>query len=165
MKKVVAIAAFLCAGMASVQAQDLSKNALGLRIGGNNGFGVEASYQVAVAQKNRIEIDLGWRSGDHIDHVKAVGTYQWVFPIENGFNWYVGPGVGIAHSSWDYGVGPYRSDDSKTYVLIAGQIGIEYNIKSVPLQLSLDFRPEFYLSDGLKDDFGPDFAFGIRYKF
>jgi len=45
MKKII-LCAFLLIGIAfSVQAQDIAKNALGLRLGDNDGFGGEVSYQ------------------------------------------------------------------------------------------------------------------------
>ena len=47
-----------------------------------------------------------------------------------------------------------------------GDIGIEYNF-DIPLQLSLDFRPEIYSNSGRfrDDNFGPDIALGVRYRF
>ena len=44
MKKVI-LFAFLLFGTVFAQAQDISKNALGLRLGDNDGFGGEISYQ------------------------------------------------------------------------------------------------------------------------
>lgn len=166
MKKLIVLGAFLIGGIITCNAQkDISKNAIGLRLGSNDGFGVEASYQRLLGNnKNRLEFDLGWRNNSDWNAVKLVGTYQWTFPIENGFHWYVGPGLGIGNTSYDYRTPYGRYDDSFTYLVLAGQIGIEYNF-DFPLQLSLDFRPEIYLNDDIREDFGPDFAFGIRYKF
>ena len=54
---------FLVLGLTfNSKAQELSKNALGLRLGSNNGFGTEISYQRGLSKNNRLEIDLGWRS-------------------------------------------------------------------------------------------------------
>lgn len=45
MKKLL-LSAFMLVGLAfSAQAQEISKNALGLRLGDNSGFGGEISYQ------------------------------------------------------------------------------------------------------------------------
>lgn len=44
MKKTI-LFAFLLLGTVFAQAQDISKNALGLRLGDNDGFGGEVSYQ------------------------------------------------------------------------------------------------------------------------
>lgn len=163
MKKIV-LSAFMLLGLAfSAQAQDISKNALGLRLGDNDGFGGEISYQRGLGDNNRLELDLGWRNSDNIDAFKLAGLYQWVWNIDGGFNWYAGVGGGIG--SWSYD-GPGDPDnDSGTFLFAAGDIGIEYNF-DIPLQLSLDIRPEIYFnSDDYRDDnFGPDIALGIRYR-
>ena len=164
MKKVI-LSAIMLLGLAfSTQAQDISKNALGLRIGDNDGFGGEISYQRGLSKNNRLEFDLGWRNSKHVDAIKLVGLYQWVWNIEGGFNWYAGVGAGAG--SWN--VDDKYGDGSGSFVLAAGDIGIEYNFKEVPIQLSLDFRPEIYLGGDYADSrngFGPDLGLGIRYKF
>lgn len=171
MKKILLFGFAVLCFSASLQAQIASKNAIGLRIGDNDGFGAEVSYQRELSKKNRLEFDLGWRNrsnyyGDKQDNnsVKLVGLYQWVWEIENGFNWYVGVGGGFANSAYDYKYNGVHYKDSKTFLLAAGDIGIEYNF-DFPLQLSLDFRPEIYFTDYVKDDFGPDIAISARYRF
>lgn len=163
MKKIV-LSAFMLLGLAfGAQAQDISKNALGLRLGDNDGFGGEVSYQRGLGDNNRLELDLGWRNSDNIDAFKLAGLYQWVWNIDGGFNWYAGVGGGIG--SWSYD-GPGDPDnDSGTILFAAGDIGIEYNF-DIPLQLSLDIRPELYFNsdDYREDSFGPDIALGIRYR-
>ena len=167
MKKLFVSAVMLLGLAFSAQAQDISKNALGLRLGDNDGFGGEISYQRGLSKKNRLELDLGWRNSDHIDAFKLAGLYQWVWNIDGGFNWYAGVGGGIG--SWSYD-GPGDPDpDGGTFLFAAGDIGIEYNF-DVPIQLSLDLRPELYFGDNRDDfdgydNFGPDIALGIRYRF
>lgn len=168
MKKII-LSAFMLIGLAfSTQAQDISKNALGLRLGDNDGFGGEISYQRGLSKNNRLEFDLGWRTSKNVDAWKVVGLYQWVWDIDKGFNWYAGVGAGLG--SWSYD-GPGNPDnDSGTIILAAGDIGIEYNFQEAPIQLSLDFRPEFYLNNSgdnqfREENFGPDIALGIRYRF
>lgn len=164
MKKLI-LSAFMLIGTAfSVQAQDISKNALGLRLGDNDGFGYEISYQRGLSGNNRLEANLGWRSSDHVDGFKVVGLYQWVWNIQGGFNWYAGVGGGLG--SWSIDKKHYGVDDSGMYFLAAADVGIEYNF-DIPLQLSLDIRPELYLGGDYadyKDGFSPDIALGIRYK-
>ncbi|QIE58370.1 porin family protein [Rasiella rasia] len=145
----------------SAEAQE-EKNAIGLRLGDSDGFGTEVSYQRYLTEKNRLEIDLGWRSSKNFDAFRLTGLYQWVWNIDGGFNWYAGPGAGIAQVDFD-DVAP-GFDDSETYVYLAGDIGIEYDF-DFPLLLSLDFRPEFGFSDNLDDDIDFDIALGVRYQF
>ncbi|CAL66605.1 hypothetical protein [Christiangramia forsetii] len=166
MKKLVLLAAFTFGAVffSNMNAQEISKNALGLRVGDGGGFGAEVSYQRAVGgDNNRLEFDLGWRDGNNYDAVKLVGLYQWVWNIEGGFNWYVGAGAGLG--SYDDNRGNDDFDDDGLFALIAGDIGIEYNF-DFPLLLSLDLRPEIGFSDYREhDDFTPDIALGIRYQF
>ena len=160
MKKVFLVAITFIGFMVTSNAQDISENAIGIRLGDSDGFGGEVSYQRALNENNRLEFDLGWRSGKGYDGFKLTGLYQWVWNIEGGFNWYAGVGGGIG--SWDNDA----IDKSGIVLLAAGDIGIEYNFKEAPIQLSLDFRPEFYFNDDFRDDnFGSDIALGIRYRF
>lgn len=161
MKKVLLSLVAIAAISTTAQAQQISKNALGLRFGDNDGMGAEITYQRALSAKNRLEVDFGWRNSNNYDAIKAAATYQWVWNIDGGFNWYAGVGGGLG--SWSYDTPQYK--DSDFTVFAAGQLGIEYNF-NIPLHLSLDIRPELYLVKGdLLDDFGPDIALSARYKF
>ncbi len=166
MKKII-LSALLLIGLAfSAQAQQFSKNALGLRLGNNDGFGGEISYQRKLSKANRLEADLGWRNSKDVSAYKVVGLYQWVWDIDKGFNWYAGVGAGIG--SWNYN--KYGVTASGTILLVAGDLGIEYNFQEAPIQLALDLRPEFYLNNTndnkfRENNFGPDIALSIRYRF
>ncbi|MFP9117426.1 hypothetical protein ACLI08_06550 [Flavobacterium sp. RNTU_13] len=165
MKKVF-LSAIMLVGLAfSAQAQKGDRNALGLRLGDNDGFGAEVSYQRNLSSNHRLELDLGWRNSNDYDAFKLAALYQWVWNIEGGFNWYAGVGGGVGSWSYDRYAGPYHYEDDGTFVFVAGDLGIEYNF-DIPLQLSLDFRPELYFNDDYRgDNFGPDIALGVRYKF
>lgn len=159
MKTFAFITSFFLFGMLSIQSQEISKNAIGLRLGDSDGFGAEISYQRGIGGNNRLEFDMGWRSNNNFDAVKIVGLYQWVWNIDKGFNWYAGPGGGVGFVDFDDDLG----GGSDTYIFIAGDIGIEYNF-DFPLLLSLDFRPEFGFGDS-NDDLDFDIALGVRYQF
>ncbi|MBL7560726.1 hypothetical protein JAO71_13035 [Olleya sp. YSTF-M6] len=139
-------------------AQDISDNAIGLRLGDSDGFGAEISYQRALGDNNRLEVDLGWRSGDAFDGFKLAGLYQWVWVLDGDFNWYAGVGGGVGSYSFEN-----NAIDDETFIFAAGDIGIEYNF-DFPLQLSLDFRPELGFGD-YSDDLDFDIALGVRYRF
>ena len=157
MKKMI-LSAFMLIGLAfTAQSQDISKNALGLRLGSNDGFGGEVSYQRGLSKNNRLELDLGWRNSNNDDAIKLTGLYQWVWNIEDGFNWYAGVGGGLG--SWS------GNKDSGAFFFAAGDLGIEYNFKEAPIQLSLDFRPELYFNKDYRDGLGSDIGLGIRYRF
>lgn len=160
MKKVYL--AFMFITSFSMFSQTISENALGLRLGSNDGFGYELSYQRALGSNNRLELDLGFRNANNIDAFKLVGLYQWVWNIDGGFNWYAGAGGGVA--SWSSKFNNNKS--SGTYFLGAGNVGIEYNF-DIPLLISIDYRPELYFggNGGFGNSFGSDIALSLRYQF
>ncbi len=160
-KRILIFAFFLLGTICTMQSQDFSKHALGVRIGDNDGFGVEASYQLGLSSTNRLELDLGWRSEDAFTAIKLAGIYQWVFNLDKGFNWYVGPGGGVGFVDFDDDI--LGRDSSDSYFFIAGDIGIEYNF-DIPLLISLDVRPEIGFGD-FNDDLDLDIALGVRYQF
>lgn len=164
MKNLFFTLAIVLAATTFASAQEISKNAIGLRIGGGDGFGTEISYQRALGGNNRLELDLGLETGDNYDGFKATGIYQWVWNIESGFNWYAGFGGGVGNLSVDNDFARDRNfKDSETFVFVSGQVGIEYNF-DFPLLISLDTRPSFYFGD-FRDGSGYDVALGLRYQF
>lgn len=146
-------------------AQEISKNAIGLRFGDGDGFGTEISYQRGLGDNNRLELDLGIETGDRFDAFKLTGVYQWLWNIEGGFNWYAGVGGGLGSIDFDddFPGRDRNDDDSEIFILAAGQVGIEYNF-DFPLLISLDVRPEIYFAD-YRDDLELDIALGVRYQF
>ncbi|RKE95418.1 hypothetical protein [Ichthyenterobacterium magnum] len=161
MKKLFLVAIAFIGFTTLTNAQEIAENAIGLRLGDSDGFGAEISYQRGLSDNNRLEFDLGWRSGTNYDGFKLAGLYQWVWQLDGNFNWYAGAGGGIGSYSFDNV--PAGVDDSDTFVFAAGDIGIEYNF-DIPLLISLDFRPELGFGD-FRDDVDFDIALGIRYQF
>ncbi len=160
MKKLLLSTTMLFGFMFCANAQNISENALGLRLGTNDGFGSEISYQRKLSSKNRLELDLGWRNSNNVDAIKLTGLYTWVWNIDQGFNWYAGFGGGLG--SWNTNVNGYK--DNGTFAYAAGDIGIEYNF-DFPLQISLDLRPEIGGHGYYENNYGSDIALGLRYKF
>jgi len=160
MKKIGLITVVLLGFMYSVNAQDISSNAIGLRFGDNDGFGSEITYQRKIKDANRLEFDLGFRDNKNFDIWKLTGLYQWIWSIDGGFNWYAGFGAGIGNVD----VKGFDNDDG-IFVNAAGNVGVEYNFE-IPLLISLDFRPEFgIVNDFGDDDLGVDIALSLRYQF
>lgn len=157
MKKKILSVVMLIGFGCFLQAQEISKNAIGLRFGDNNGFGAEITYQRAINENNRLEADLGWRNNHNVSAFKLTGVYQWIWEIDNNFNWYAGAGAGLG--SWS------ATDKSGSFLFVAGNVGIEYNLKDLPLLISLDYRPEFGGHGYFDNNYGSDIALGIRYKF
>jgi hypothetical protein len=167
MKKIILFSLFLFGVATTVQAQNFSKNALGLRLGDNDGFGGELSYQRGLSSKKRLELDLGFRNKNDSNAFKLTGIYQWVWNIEGGFNWYAGIGGGVGSYSSKYKFNGNDVKDSGAFAFVAGDLGIEYNFEEAPIQLALDIRPEIYFGTNYynRNTFEPDLALSIRYRF
>ncbi len=144
--------------------QEIAPNAIGLRIGDNNGFSTEVNYQRALTENNRLELGLSWRTGNNFDAIKGTGIYQWVWNIDGGLNWYAGAGASIGSFDVDRDFPGFDNDDSEFFLNAAGDIGIEYRF-DFPLLLSLDFRPEISILNDFDDSLEFDVALGIRYLF
>ncbi|WP_418264014.1 hypothetical protein [Flavobacterium faecale] len=159
MKKIILSAIIAMGFVFSTQAQDISKNALGLRFGDNDGFGAEISYQARLSSNTRLELDLGFRNSNNVDAFKLTGLHQWVWNIDGGFNWFAGIGAGVGSYSIK------NSDNDRTFAFAAGDIGIEYAFREAPIQLALDFRPEFGGNGYYNNNYGSDIALAVRYRF
>lgn len=121
-------------------------------IGVRAGYGGEISYQHYVGD-SFIEADLGL-VGNHGFYV--TGIYDFNIGYAGPFSFYAGPGAQV---------GFYNAGENAMALNLAvgGQIGAEWAIPSAPINISLDWRPMFYLLHG---GFGWDgFALGLRYRF
>ena len=148
MKKIIVGLSLIIGSIYTTSAQQIADNAIGLRFGGGNGVGGEISYQKALGENNRLEVNLGL--ANEFTNFKATGLYEWVWNIEEQFNWYAGFGGGIVSAN---GTGIYG----------AGVIGVEYDFNA-PVLLSIDYRPEIGIAGGL-DGLNSDIALSVRYQF
>ncbi|AFL82190.1 hypothetical protein Aeqsu_2739 [Aequorivita sublithincola DSM 14238] len=147
-------------------AQEIAKNAIGIRLSESDGFGPEVNYQRALGDSNRLELGLAFHSKRNWDAVKLTGIYQWVWNIDGGFNWYAGPGVGAGIVNYDRKYKDYPNDDrykdSEAFAFLTGDVGIEYSF-DFPLLISFDFRPQANLN--YRDDVTFDVGLSARYQF
>ncbi len=162
MKKTLFSIVLFLGFIASIQAQEIADNAIGIRVGDNDGFGTEVNYQRALGENNRLELGLGWRSANNFNAIRLTGLYQWVWNLDGNFNWYTG--VGAAGGIFDFDNDFNDDDVNESFLNAAGTIGIEYNF-DIPLLLSLDFRPEIGILNDIDDSLEFDVALGIRYQF
>lgn len=150
----------------SSQAQDnISKNTIGLRVGNNYGLGIEISYQKKLSAKNRLELDFGWKNDNNTDAIKISGIYQWYWKIEKELDWFAGFGSGLGTWNTNDNYNNGYAGDNGLFVVINGDIGIEYNFKEIPIQIAIDGRPEFIFNNYDKNDFGFNIGLAARYKF
>ena len=125
-------------------------------IGARVGYGGEFSYQHKFGS-NFGELDLGW----YAHNFDIVGIYDFVLTDNGLCNFYLGPGAYLGF----YNDRPHHENHSGVNAGIAGQIGVEWNIPQIPLQLSIDWRPVYLFAY----EEGPfryeSFGLGIRYRF
>ena len=141
MKRLIAI---LIAVLAFTAVANAQPRALGVRAG----WGAEVSYQHN-AGPGFLEADLGFVGGQGM-YVSAV--YDFIFGSAGVANFYIGPGVMLGlHNS----IAPD--------VAVVGQLGVEFEIPSIPLNISVDWRPGFSF---MYNHFVWSTAgLGIRYRF
>ena len=162
MKKIVSTPILFFIFIFAVNAQQISNHAIGIRFGNNDGFGGEISYQRQLTEINRLEVDFGYRDQKEYSAFKLSGIYQWVWNIDEGFNWYAGFGAGVG--SWSYSNGFVSDNNDGLFINADGNIGIEYNFEA-PFLISLDFRPEIGIIGNYGRDTDLDLALSIRYQF
>ena len=152
MKKIVVGLSLLLGSLFTIHAQEFSDNAVGLRLGSNDGFGADISFQRKLKENNRLEVNLGMRY--RFRDLKLSGLYAWVWSLEENINWYAGAGGGFY-------------DDYKVSTFASGIIGIEYNLDNevdLPLVISLDYRPEIGITGDL-NGLNSDVGLSVRYQF
>lgn len=154
MKKVILLlVAVFSLGMA-VNAQ----NAIGVRGAFGSGNGAEISYMHGLGA-NRLELDLGWYTySDWGGYVNLTGIYQWKGELGSNFGWYAGVGANIGFWMDKHG------NDGNLGLGLDCQAGLEYNFQALPLQVTLDARPQWDFL-GHSNGFGYLLALGLRYRF
>jgi len=130
--------------------------ALGLRLGWPAGVTVKHF----MSPHNALEGIVGfWYGG-----INITGLYEYHSPIKgvNGLQWFIG--IGADFTSWNY----YGYNGAS--IGIDGIIGLDYKINSVPIDLSLDWKPAFYVTGvssglGRSPFYGTGLALSLRYTF
>lgn len=154
MKKLILVMIAVIGLSFAAQAQ----NAIGIRLGGGQGFNSELSFQKGLGA-GRLEADLGYNLRDHVGAISLALLYQVHFDIAAvpNLGWYAGVGGKLLMYNAE-GVG------SKLNLGAVGQLGLDYYFKALPIQASLDIRPCFYVYPATAFQWG-DIALGIRYVF
>ena len=153
MKKILAITFVMLISIA-INAQSDYERAIGLRLGFDNGI----TYKQFITSISAIEA------------LAYFGNNSWNFTglyeinNENAFqvdrlDWYYGAGghIGFYNSKLE-------GNDGSFLFGVDGIIGIEYNLEQVPINLSLDWKPQINIigGTGFVGDTG---ALSVRYMF
>ena len=91
--------------------------------------------------------------------IRFTGLIEFHFDITTvpGLKWYIGPGAHVSFAK-------YKSQ-ANTFVGIDGILGLDYKFKAIPLNLSADWTPSFFLNGDLYySSFRPGYgAVSVRY--
>lgn len=146
------------------------QKAIGARLSNGYGFGIEFSYQHPLTSHTRLELDAYSSFETNWVHLGGTVLHQWVFNIENGFQWYLGVGGSIGNSYYHYdrydNYGKHAENESYLTLALNPNGGVEYNFKNIPLQLAVDGRPSInILNTSHVDPFHLSLGVAARYRF
>jgi len=156
MKKIFLTITLMFCMVAYSSAQDYNTG-IGLRGGWSNGLTVKTF----IGQKAALEFLVASRwqgfsiTGLYEIHTQAFNTDR--------LNFYYGLG---AHVGFWNGDNVKWADNNDSYIVIGldGILGLEYNFRDFPINLSIDWKPAFNLS-GYSGFWGDEGAISIRYIF
>jgi hypothetical protein len=158
MKKTILTLTLVIFISAITAAQDYNTG-VGLRLGFTQGLTVKHF----LSQRSAVEglLATRWRG------FEITGLYEVhnnAFDVER-LNWYFGGGGHVGFWNGDNANGRLGDEGGNyTIVGIDGILGIEYNFKEVPINIGLDWKPEFNLT-GYTGFWGDGGALSIRYIF
>ncbi len=167
MKKFTLFVAIIVASFFAVnnlQAQDY-KSAIGLRLG----VPMSVSYKHFLNEKGALELTAGYRSwSGFAKYISITGSYQHHMDISSveGLKWYIGGGAGLNLWSYDDIYKALGVNIASTTFSVFGLIGLDYKFASVPVNISADWGPTFFIGDGYYNGFGAGYgALAVRYTF
>lgn len=158
-KLIIVVTAFLAILFTSeVRAQSYATG-IGLRSGVSNGLTVKHFIQDDVALEGILH--SRWQG------LVITGLYEVHKDISEvrGLRWFYGGGAHIG--SWNGNRNPPWADsdfNGATVIGIDGIIGLDYIFTDLPINLSLDYKPAFNITNG-GGFWGDEVALSIRYAF
>lgn len=144
MKKLLFVVMFGLAMAGFAGAQEL-----GVRFGNVSAGNLAIDGVFGLGKFSRIHADVSFGNGG----VGIDALWDFIYkPLgEEAFNWYVG-------------AGPYIRIDDPFWLGVAGEIGLEYHFKEVPIALGMDWRPAISIVE--ETDFHAEsFGINVRYVF
>ncbi len=130
MKKIIVFSCLVAMISLTASAQEYKK-AIGIRLGPNSA-NVTAGFtgKYFLNEKAAVEGIIGINNG-----IGICGLYELHFPID-----------AVSHLSWFAGAGGYVAfRNSSAFIGGAGIVGLDYKFEEIPLNLSLDWKPELNL--------------------
>ena len=173
---------FLAVVVALFSINAMAQHEIGAIVGGLNGASYKYWFNDAFALQADLAVGLtqaaykNYSSGMYDFTINPNAEYHWALPVEN---LKIYSGGGISFGLCNGLQAPAGSSVSGKFG-INGIVGLQYDLKSVPLALAFDFRPGYGLSFYSYDDINEDqqvvskmqtgnffdwkIAFAVRYK-
>ncbi|MBP7477023.1 MAG: hypothetical protein KA797_00760 [Chitinophagales bacterium] len=122
------------------------KNAIGIK----GGYGLGLTYKRYFNQNGAFEGILHWFPGS----ARISALYEFIIPIKpvDNLSFFVGPGAHL-------GLGPV------VWFGMDAIVGIEYQLKEIPVNLSLDWQPGIDIVGGGVGFWGGQGGLAVRYTF
>jgi hypothetical protein len=149
MKKAILFSILFTLVVISTKAQDY-KTAVGIRLGPNSAA-ISPGFTIKhfLNDRSAVEAIIGISNG-----IGICGLYEWHHTIEavSNLNWFVGAGGYVA----------FRYNSS--FIGGAGIAGLDYKFENIPLNVSLDWKPELNLISAVRFE-GSGIGLSVRYTF
>ena len=164
--RITLILALFIGGLTTVKAQDYN-SAIGLRLGSPIAVsykmflgGGSNAIEAFVSYRNYSNTILGNRYGWRWIGVGATYQVHNDFPGVDGLMWFYGGGASVVFYSYD---DYYADDNDNISIGIHGTLGLDYKFADLPINVSLDWKPTFYIN-GFNNGFGAGYgALAVRY--
>ncbi|MEZ4910436.1 MAG: hypothetical protein R2774_06210 [Saprospiraceae bacterium] len=131
-------------------------------IGARLGYPLSLSYKKFISDRAAVEGILGFKSYTGYSWINVGGLYEIhnELPSIDGLSWYYGAGASIYLWSYD---NDFIDAGSSTSIGISGVIGLDYRFADIPLNISIDWIPTFFVN-GYGNGFGSEYGgIGVRY--
>lgn len=158
----------LCA--LSVKAQYNDTN-LGLRLGLGDGYSAEVSFETPLKLRSNKRLDLnsgisGGQSWNAVNSIYVNAIYKIGNYIDAGWQWHYGLGISGGLSTYkgpDIAHKDIMNGDKFTNLGIVPVIGIEKHYKKIPLNLTIEIRPNIPLIN-VNYSYWGTLGFALRYR-
>lgn len=140
------------------------KGAVGLRLGSP----VSVSAKYFLGETTALEGYIGRRGYTYSSWVTVGLAAQKHKPLNiidevEGLSYYYGAGVNAYF--WSYKDTYFRDDDTNISYGISGYIGFDYAFEDLPINITLDWVPTFFINSYLGGFGGRYGSLGVRYVF
>ncbi|MBP8849678.1 MAG: hypothetical protein KBG80_03895 [Breznakibacter sp.] len=158
----------IIASSANAQYNDTN---LGFRLGLGDGYSAEISYETPLKLKSnkRLDLNIGMGGGQNWNAINSIYSnviYKIGNYIDAGWQWHYGLGISGGMSTYD---GPditqenIMNGDKFINLGIVPVIGIEKHYKKIPINLTIEIRPNIPLIN-IDYSYWGTLGFALRYR-